>query len=69
MEVKIKTQRQQILSHLINGKSLTPIDALNLFGCFRLSARIFEIRGQGFEVETSIVEKKGSKIAEYSLKK
>ena len=30
------SQKKRILRYLLNGNSLTPLDALNLFGCFRL---------------------------------
>ena len=40
----MKTQKQQIQDHLNKGKSITPLQALNKFGCFRLAARINELR-------------------------
>jgi hypothetical protein len=39
---------------------LTPVEALNRFGCFRLAARVDELRGAGHPIETRI-EKKGRK--------
>lgn len=41
------TQRDQIWAHLESGKTLTPIQALDKFGCLRLAARIHELRKQG----------------------
>ena len=38
------SQAEQILTALHRGESLTPLDALNRFGCMRLGARIFELR-------------------------
>ncbi len=38
------TQLSIIRSHLLDGKSITPIEALNLCGCFRLSAIIYTLR-------------------------
>ncbi len=38
------TQLSIIRSHLLEGKSITPIEALNLCGCFRLSAIIYTLR-------------------------
>lgn len=37
------SQEKQILLHLLEGNSITPIDALQRFGCFRLGARIYDI--------------------------
>jgi len=50
--MKNPNQMQQILEHLEAGNSLTPLDALNLFGCFRLSARIKDLRDAGYEIDT-----------------
>lgn len=38
-----KTQKELIREYLERGNSLTPMDALELFGCFRLATRIFEL--------------------------
>ena len=47
------SQNKQILRYLQTHKrGLTPIDALNKFGCFRLSARIADLRGLGWDIRT-----------------
>lgn len=38
------TQREIIRNYMMEGKSITPIEALNLCGCFRLSAIIHTLR-------------------------
>lgn len=53
-----KSQNQMILEHLMSGKSITPMDALTKFGCFRLSARISDIRGMGYPIHTELVNDK-----------
>lgn len=45
-----ETQNQIILSHLKSGKIITPMDALDICGSFRLSARIFELRKKGWPI-------------------
>ncbi len=40
------SQVDKILEH-IKERPITPLDALNLYKCFRLAARIHELRGQG----------------------
>lgn len=57
----------KILKHLMKGKSINPIQALNLFGCFRLSARIFDLIEDGFDIVPKTVTKGGKHFSEYSL--
>jgi hypothetical protein len=45
-----RTHKAQILAYLQSGNSITPLDALQLFGCFRLGARIFDLRKSGVEI-------------------
>ena len=62
-------QTEQILEYLKAGNSLTPIDALNMFGCFRLSARIKDLRDAGYEIDTEyplVIDRK--RYAIYTLK-
>ena len=61
------TQNQQILDYLKSGKTITPLTALKKFGCFRLSARIFNLREQGNAIITNNITRKGKTFAEYSL--
>lgn len=63
-----KSQTENILDYLLTGKSLTPLDALRLFQCFRLSARILEIKELGYQVETIIESNGKKKFASYRLK-
>ena len=63
------SQEQDILYHLHNISPLTPLDALNLYGCLRLSARIDDLRRQGHNIETKIVERNGKRFAEYKMRK
>ncbi len=39
-----ETQLSAIRTHLLKGHSITPIEALHLCGCFRLSAIIYTLR-------------------------
>ena len=43
-------QAQKVLRRLKAGRAITPMEALRDFGCFRLSARIYEIRRSGHHV-------------------
>tara|TARA_B100001093_G_C26469350_1_gene859902 strand:+ start:95 stop:337 length:243 start_codon:yes stop_codon:yes gene_type:complete len=61
------SQNTQILSYLKQGKKITPIDALNKFGCFRLSARILDLRKSGHPIITQTITKQGKTFASYSM--
>jgi hypothetical protein len=64
----MKTQNEQIKAYLNKGKSITPMDALNKFGCFRLSARIKNLRDEGLKIATNYVTKGNKTFASYSVK-
>ena len=63
------TQTQRILIYLKTGKSLTPLEALNKFGCFRLAARIADLRRDGHTIWTKYVQKDKKIFAAYKLSK
>jgi hypothetical protein len=63
------TQAQRILIYLKTGKSLTPLDALKKFGCFRLAARISDLRSQGHTIWTNYITKDNKTFAAYKLSK
>jgi hypothetical protein len=66
------TQQQQILNHLLTGKTLTPIQALTKYNSLRLAAVVFELKRKGYKVRTELINvgtKKQSKlVAQYSIK-
>lgn len=57
-----------VLEYLKSGITLTPIDALKLFGCFRLSARIYELKDKGWPIkcERKKVDS-GKRVGHYSM--
>lgn len=62
------SQKAQILRHMQNGYSLTPIQALHLFGSLRLPARISEIRSEGWDVKSEFVKlPNGKRVKRYFL--
>lgn len=63
-----ESQTSQILRWLEAGQTITPILALNRFGCFRLGARILDLRKVGYPIETTMIPTvTGKRIAEYRL--
>lgn len=62
------SQNKEILKYLREGNKITPLEALNLFGCLRLGARIFDLKEQGHNIETKRVTLgNGKRVAEYQL--
>lgn len=39
-----------MLEYMQQGGRITALSALNMFGCLRLSGRIFDLRAQGYPV-------------------
>lgn len=62
-----KTQCQRIAAHLQAGHKITPLDALSLFGCFRLGARIWDLRNNGMQIERELVQVNGKRVARYYI--
>ncbi len=63
------SQNQKILKHLSSGKSLSPLQALGLFGCYRLAGRIYDLKRAGHQIETIIKsDDQGRTYASYVLK-
>ena len=65
----LDSQNALIKGWLLNGKSITPMEALNMFGCFRLSARIANLREEGLQVITDMVTINDKRVARYYLAK
>lgn len=65
---KKQSQCKRILSHLQSGKTINPLQALNLYGCFRLGARIYDLKKAGFDIDSRLVHENGVQYAEYSMR-
>lgn len=65
-----ESQCSKILGVLLDGGAITPLDALTKFGCFRLSARIHDLRHkQGYDniVTERVLTSNGKYVAQYRL--
>ena len=62
------TQTAQILQHL-KTEPITPLSALKLYGCFRLAARIDDIKNMGYKIRTELISKNGKRFARYRMVK
>ena len=63
------SQSDQIRAALMLGRSLTPLDALQDYGCFRLAARIADLRREGMDIECISETKNGKRYARYQLRR
>ena len=61
------THTKRILQHLRRGRSITPLQALREFGCFRLGARIWDLRQDGHRIERDWEENGRKRWAKYRL--
>ena len=63
-----RSQCKQIIDYMKTHESgITPYEALELFGCLRLSARIHDLRDEGYSIVTEAVHKGGKQFACYKL--
>ena len=61
-------QNARILEHLQGGRVVTAYDALRLFGCLRLAARIHDIRRMGYSINKGTMQTDtGKRVAIYSM--
>ena len=62
------TQLEALLRWLQSGASITPVEALGAFNCFRLGGRIYDLKARGYEIETRMVTvPSGARVASYRL--
>lgn len=63
-----QSQNKQILAYLKEGKAITALEALKLFGCFRLTSRIYDIERLGVVIKRRyITTDNGKRVMEYKL--
>jgi hypothetical protein len=59
------SQTTRILAHMKSGNTITGIEALNRFDCFRLPARISDIKKMGYDVKREMIDVNGKRVARY----
>ena len=61
-------QNARILAHLQAGRTLTALEALEWFKCFRLASRVCDLRKAGHDVQKRTIKtNSGKSVAEYYL--
>lgn len=62
------SQCAKIRHWLQQGKKLTSLEALELFGCMRLASRICDLRKAGLDIHTEkVITHSGKIVTQYSL--
>ena len=51
----MQSQNKQIKAYLEEGNSITAIQALEKFGCFRLAARIKDLKETGMVIDKAMI--------------
>lgn len=69
-EVSSQSQCKQIKAYLMKGGKLTFLDALKMFDCARLQARICDLRKDGMNIKTDMdTLPNGKRVAQYYFEK
>lgn len=63
------SQSKQIKHYLEGGNKITPLEALDKFGCFRLAAIVHKLKEQGLKIKTTMIKEGQKTFAEYSIDK
>jgi hypothetical protein len=66
------SHRAKVLSYLSAGETLTQAQAVKIFGCARLAARIEELRTSGHQISSTMItvrnrDGKAVRVAQYKL--
>lgn len=63
-----KSQREKVLEHLKAGATISQYEAIMEYSAFRLSSIIYDLRQQGYNIKTNMVQRPtGKRLAEYKL--
>ena len=66
--LKLKPQARKVLNHLTKRKSISPLEALHVYGIYRLAACIHELRKIGIEINTVMkADASGHHYARYEV--
>ena len=52
----MKSQKERTLEYIREYDSITPLEAMRDLGVYRLSAVVFDLREEGYDIETTMVE-------------
>lgn len=66
-QIRDGSQEHAILQHLLTGAEITPLDALQRFGCLRLAARIYALRKDGIDIAERTIRNGRKAYAAYRI--
>jgi hypothetical protein len=69
MKINPQSQTGKILDYLLAGNRISPLEALEKFGSFRLSERIREIEAAGYFIEHIPLKIGKKRVMEYRIEK
>ena len=61
------SQNERILAYMKQGRSITGLLALRLYGCFRLAARVYDLRQMGIKVQQRLIRIRDRRVSVYWL--
>jgi len=62
----MESQNKMIKAHLESGQTITAIEALTQYQCFRLASRISDLKKSGYLVDKRMIElPNGKRVAQY----
>lgn len=61
------SQTSAIERHLRQGKSITALSALRLYGCMRLASRIHDLVRRGAKIKRVMIKHNGKRYAKYYM--
>ena len=62
-----QSQQDRIINFLATGRSLTPLQAMSMFKCARLAARVYALKRDGHRIQAEMVRRGGKSFAQYRL--
>ena len=67
--MKREKQATKILNSLIKGEIITPFMAIDRWRCYRLAARIYDLRNEGHAIVTNRIRSAHGYVAGYRMVK
>jgi hypothetical protein len=65
----MKPSQNTIILRMLKYGPVTPLEALEMADCFRLSARIYDLRHAGHNIVMDLIERNGKHFASYRLQR
>ena len=63
----IESQNVEIRKFMERGFEITPLEALEMFGCMRLASRIRELKDSGLPITDRWIERNGKRYKAYRM--